>query len=81
MDVLCWPIDKMFPSRSRQRRAEDPILRPSKRRNQDAIASVEQQLIELNKRQKQTDLKIEKTTGIANTAKRDVVALLNKNDS
>ena len=28
-----------------------------------------------------TDLKIEKTTGIANTAKRDVVALLNKNDS
>ena len=81
MDVLCWPIDKMCPSRSRQRRAEDPILRPSKRRNQDAIASVEQQLIELNKRQKQTDLKIEKTTGIANTAKRDVVALLSKNDS
>ena len=78
MDVLCWPIDKMCPSRSRQRRAEDPILRPSKKRNRDAIASVEQQLIELNKRQKQTDLKIEKTTGIANTAKKDVVALLNK---
>ena len=81
MDVLCWPIDKMCPSRSRQRRAEDPILRPSKKRNRDKIASVEQQLIELNKRQKQTDLEIEKTTGIANTAKKDVVALLNKNAS
>ena len=78
MDVLCWPYDKMCPSRPRQRRAEDPILRPSKRRNRDAIASVGQQLIELQTKQNETDAQLKRNTSIANSAKKDVVNLLNK---
>ena len=78
MDVLCWPYDKMCPSRPRQRRTEDPILRPSKKRNRDAIVSVGQQLIELNAKQTETEMKIKKSNAIANSAKKDVVALISK---
>ena len=78
LDIVCYPYDRMCPSRPRQKRTETPILRPSKRRNRDAIESVGQQLIELKQKQVETDIKVKRNMAIANSAKSDVVNLLNE---